>query len=249
MNYIVIALCTQGHVDYVIDTYQVRVNSGEMLVVSERHVVEKCNTSEDFDGLAFITSVDFFQDAICGVSDLATVFLVSKSHPVIALSEDEAGIFNRYFYAIRNRINDTSNHFRKALVKTLLLALFYDMSNVMYRFQQTTASHLKRNDIVFTQFIKLVEANFRRERRVKWYAKEMGVSSKYLSEAVRLSSRRTPNEWINIYVVMELRLKLKTTEKSIGEITKEMNFANQSFLGRYFKDHVGMSPSEYRNMH
>jgi len=25
-----------------------------------------------------------------------------------------------------------------------------------------------------------------------------------------------------------------------------MNFPNQSFLGKYFKEHVGMSPSEYR---
>ena len=26
-----------------------------------------------------------------------------------------------------------------------------------------------------------------------------------------------------------------------------MNFSSQSFLGKYFKEHAGMSPSEYRN--
>ena len=30
------------------------------------------------------------------------------------------------------------------------------------------------------------------------------------------------------------------------EITEEMNFPNQSFLGKYFKEHVGISPSAYR---
>ncbi|MFS6556854.1 helix-turn-helix domain-containing protein, partial [Parabacteroides distasonis] len=43
------------------------------------------------------------------------------------------------------------------------------------------------------------------------------------------------------------RLLLKNTTKSIKEIATELNFPNQSFLGKYFKEHVGMSPSQYRN--
>ena len=43
-----------------------------------------------------------------------------------------------------------------------------------------------------------------------------------------------------------MRVLLKNTTKSIKEITEYMNFPNQSFLGKYFKEHVGMSPSEYR---
>ena len=45
---------------------------------------------------------------------------------------------------------------------------------------------------------------------------------------------------------MELRVLLKNSTKSIREIAEEMNFANQSFLGKYFKEHIGMSPSQYR---
>ena len=33
---------------------------------------------------------------------------------------------------------------------------------------------------------------------------------------------------------------------SIKEIAQNLNFPNQSFLGKYFKEHVGMSPKEYR---
>jgi len=39
---------------------------------------------------------------------------------------------------------------------------------------------------------------------------------------------------------------LKNSSKSIKEIAEDLHFPNQSFLGKYFKDHVGMSPSEYR---
>ena len=59
-------------------------------------------------------------------------------------------------------------------------------------------------------------------------------------------SKRTPNGWIDHYVMLELRVLLKNTTKSIKEITEELNFPNQSFLGKYFKEHAGMSPSEFR---
>ena len=60
-------------------------------------------------------------------------------------------------------------------------------------------------------------------------------------------SNRTPNEWIDYYVMLELRVRLRNTEESIKQITEHMNFSSQSFLGKYFKEHAGMSPSEYRN--
>ncbi|MBP3745794.1 MAG: AraC family transcriptional regulator, partial [Prevotella sp.] len=57
---------------------------------------------------------------------------------------------------------------------------------------------------------------------------------------------RRPNDWIDNYVTMEIRVMLRNSTMSIKEIAQELNFANQSFLGKYFKEHVGMSPKEYR---
>ena len=99
---------------------------------------------------------------------------------------------------------------------------------------------------IFTKFIKLVDEHCRHERRVGWYALQLGITPKYLSEAVRTVSKRTPNQWIDNYVTMELRVLLKNTTKNIKEIAEEMNFPNQSFMGKYFKDHVGISPTKYR---
>ena len=48
------------------------------------------------------------------------------------------------------------------------------------------------------------------------------------------------------YAAKRISHILDENEKSIKEITEYMNFPNQSFLGKYFKEHVGMSPSEYR---
>ena len=131
-------------------------------------------------------------------------------------------------------------------MKALLLAMFYDMSNVIWRLEQTDNKTQQRADVLFAQFIRLLEDNFRMERRVSWYADQMGITAKYLSEMVKQVSKRTPNDWIDSYVMLEIRVLLKSTTKSMKEITKAVNFPNQSFFGKYFRDHMGMTPSEYR---
>ena len=79
-----------------------------------------------------------------------------------------------------------------------------------------------------------------------WYAQQLCISPKYLSEMVKQASKRTPNDWIDNYVIMEARVLLKNSAKSIKQIAEELHFPNQSFLGKYFKEHVGMSPTAYR---
>ena len=246
MNFILIMLCTRGTLKYTLDTQQITVTPGDVLLVSERHVVNNYEASPDIDGQAILMSVDFFHEIISNVSDLSAIFLYARTFPVMKLSEADAAIFSRYFEAIKNRIANNENHFRRALVRTLLLAMFYDLSSVIYQFQQEIARPQKRSEALFTRFIKLVEEHCRHERRVGWYAEQLNITPKYLSESVKTVSRRTPNEWIDNYVLAELRVMLRNTTYSIKKITEDMNFPNQSFLGKYFKEHVGMSPSKYR---
>ena len=246
MNFILIVLCTQGTLRYKVDDCETVVTAGDMLVVSDRHVVNDYQASSDVEGMAILLSLEFYREILRNVSELSAAFLFARANPVIRLSQSECDTFGRYFYAIKMRISDIGNHFRKALVRTLLLAMFYDLSNVVYRAQEGMAQPHKRSEAIFRQFVKLVEQHYRRERRVSWYAQQLDITSKYLSESVKKASQRTPNEWIDNYVVLELRVLLKNTTKSIKQITEEMNFPNQSFLGKYFKEHVGKSPSEYR---
>ena len=128
-----------------------------------------------------------------------------------------------------------------------MLAMFYDLSDLIYRFQNVTKKErLTRGDVIFNQFIRMVEDNCRQERRVTWYAEQLNITPKYLAEMVKQVSMRTPNEWIDRYVTIEIRVMLRNSSMSIKDITKALNFPNQSFLGKYFKEHVGMSPSQYR---
>ena len=246
MNFILIGLCTKGEVMYQLDTQKQVIKPGDILIVSDRHVVDSYQRSPDMEGLCMMMSVHFFREIIQNVSDVSALFLFSRQHPVMSLEQREIDTFKEYFQVIKQKISDEGNHFRKDLVKTLLLAMFYDLSNIIFRMQTVNDRRQTRAEGIFAQFMPLVEQNFRKERRVSWYAQQLGISPKYLSETIRQVSRRTPNDWIDNYVTLEIRVMLRNSTKSIKEIAEEMNFPNQSFFGKFFKEHVGMSPSEYR---
>jgi len=245
MNFILIGLCIKGEVMYQLDTQKQVIKPGDILIVSDRHVVDSYRHSDDMEGLCIMMSVHFFREIIQNVSDVSSLFLFSRQHPVMSLEQKEIETFKEYFQVIKQKICDQRNHFRKDLIKTLLLAMFYDLSNIIYRVQYNDKPQT-RADAIFTHFIKLVEKNYRQERRVGWYAAQLNITPKHLSETVKNASRRTPNEWIDDYVTLELRVLLKNSTKTIKEIAQELNFPNQSFLGKFFKEHVGVSPSKYR---
>ena len=246
MTFILVALCTEGNAQFTIDTQRHDVKKNDIIVISDRHIIDDYTASDNANGLAMMMSVNFFYEVINDVRDVSLLFLFSRNHPVVSLNEDEVQTFKEYFFFLKKKVADTTNHFKRDLVRTMVLAMFYDLSNVIYRVQQVENKRQTRADDIFTRFIKLVEDNYKKERRVSWYAEQLTITPKYLSETVKSVSKHTPNEWIDKYVTLEARVLLKTSTLSIKEISDELNFPNQSFLGKFFKEHVGMSPSAYR---
>lgn len=246
MNFLILALCTEGEATYTLDTQEMKIQKNDVLLILDRHVVSNFTASKDLKALCIIISVKFFFESIRNVGDISSLLLLSRNFPVIKLAQEETETFQSYFYLLKTKAADKQNKYRRKLVSTLILAMFYDLSNVVQRMLDTDSMRQTRAEIIFTKFIKLLEGNFKQERRVGWYAEQLCITPKYLSETIKNVSRRTPNEWIDNYVTIEMRIQLRNSTKSIKEIAQEMNFANQSFLGKYFKEHVGISPSEYR---
>lgn len=153
-----------------------------------------------------------------------------------------------FFLLIRQKISETDHRFRRDTVRALMQAFVYDAGNMIWHIIQsdTNTAQNRRSEEIFMKFIQMVEKNFRNERRVTWYAEQLSITPKYLSEVIRQISRETPSKWIDDFVTLELRVLLKNSNLSIKEIAERMHFPNQSFLGKFFKEHVGMSPKEYR---
>ena len=245
-QFILMSLCRNGNAQYSIDTREQTISAGDLLFISERHIVDNYKASPEFECLSIMVSTNFYHSFVQNVKNVSSLLLFSMDNPVVSLTPDDIKVYISYYEKIREKMADTQHHFRVDVVKSLMLAMFYDMSNVIWRMEQTTSKTQRRAAATLARFIRLLEQNFRTERRVGWYAQQLGITPKYLSEITKNVSKRTANEWIDDYVMLEIRVLLKNSTKSIKEIADELHFPNQSFLGKYFKEHMSVSPSAYR---
>lgn len=104
-----------------------------------------------------------------------------------------------------------------------------------------------RNAAYFNAFLEVLSTHYLQERSVGFYAEQLHLTPKYLTTLLRSTTGRTASEWIDEYVILEAKNLLKYSTMNIQEIAYYLNFPNQSFFGRYFKQHTGMTPSAYRS--
>lgn len=105
---------------------------------------------------------------------------------------------------------------------------------------------MSHKDETFIRLVALIEQHFRSERGVEFYADKLCLSPKYLSNLSKAVSGYTVQELVFKAIVREAISLLKNTQKSVLEISEELNFPNPSYFGTFFRKQTGMSPLQMR---
>ena len=103
-----------------------------------------------------------------------------------------------------------------------------------------------RIEELFIKFMMLLEHDYKQSHDVQYYADRLCITRKYLHV---ISCKRTglaPKHIIDEYIILQLKLALRGTRKSIKEMAMDFHFDDESFLVRYFKQHTGVTPLKYR---
>lgn len=248
MGCTLLALCLNGKAQYTVNTTTLKVQPNDVIIITAGQVIGDYMLSPDCQGIAIMITEPRLRDIMANIKELSSLFLFSRFHPVYNLQPKEVKDIREYFQLIKRKAEEQENRFRHDIVRMLMSALIGDFSNAAARVQKMTEKKSTRAEEIFTDFIRLVERHFREERRVVWYSQQLNITSKYLSETVKLASRRTPFEWIDNYVMLEIRVLLKNSNLSVKDIAQQLHFSSLSSLGRYFKERAGVSPTEYREM-
>ena len=109
---------------------------------------------------------------------------------------------------------------------------------------QLLCSRLKSS--IIDNFIRLVEESDGRIRRVDEFARQLNITPKYLSTVLKEVMNRRPSTYIQLYTLKAIEYRLRFTDMTMQEISHDLKFPNPSFFGKYCKEHLGVTPLEYR---
>lgn len=106
---------------------------------------------------------------------------------------------------------------------------------------------LLKNEDLFERFYADIIACHRQSREVAFYAHRQCLSPKYFATLVRQLTGVAASEWINSYVMLEAkRLLLRVPHAPVEQVARELGFCELPSFSRFFRQHEGQTPSEFR---
>jgi YesN/AraC family two-component response regulator len=229
------------------------LEANDLMVLRPGHIINSYNVSKDFLGYSLITDIENFAPVPGTMAQMLNCFMYYQHNPVVKLSREQLKtqlmLRNMLNAKIGSRTNEEGTQLPMAdkVIESLTQTIFYEtLSIYLQQMDNSEQNYTSRSDELFYQFINLVEKNFKEERLVSNYAKKLCITAKHLSAVVKNVSGQSPTDIINSYVILDAKISLTTTDMTIQEISARLHFPNQSFFGRYFKQHTGLSPRQYR---
>lgn len=247
IGFLLIALCTEGEVEFTINGRRHTMHVGDLFISFGDQILEESSVSNDFHAKAVLMSRSFAQNCIVGLNNMWPYLLYLMEHPVMQTTEEEQRWILDCYQLICRRLSKQPGRYMREATVSLVRAFYFEICDLLeLRVKPDQLGAQNRAYAIFDQFIRLASAHFKQERSVEWYSSEMCLTPKHLSEVVKQVSGKTAGQWITTLVIIEIKSLLRHTTLSIKEVAQEMNFPNQSFLGKYFKNVEGVSPSDFR---
>ncbi|MCK5128691.1 MAG: response regulator [Clostridiales bacterium] len=94
---------------------------------------------------------------------------------------------------------------------------------------------------------KLIELRYTEDLNLDIIAKQMHISSGYLSHLFKKSTGQPFIKYLNNYRLTKALNYLKHSHMKIVEISERVGYVNSSYFCKIFKTQYGCTPSEYRN--
>ena len=240
-----ISICLGGRCTARISGRSYVIDAGSLMIFSPNQLIEIQSASPDLDWKSIIVSLDVILEFPSPVDiDIMTSAL---RNPVLHVGEAAARHLMEYYLFIEKRYSETSSAYREEISKTLLYALMLEICNIFRSAADEESDVAKpRQEKLTDDFFKLMAKHYRTEHNVGFYAAKLHRTPKYLSGAIRRISGRSVAEWINSTLVSEIKMLLKTTDKTILEISEELNFSSPSVMVQFFRHYTGITPLRYR---
>lgn len=172
------------------------------------------------------------------------VFFEDNDRHILKLDEPAMSRITPIFDLIRTTFNVGHTN-ESVLMRSYSYLLIHEI-DAMHKNAGNSSLSGDEQSSIFIKFRNLLTREFWRQRSVSFYANNLNVTPKYLSELIKKQTGKTAGEWIDRAVILEAKVLLQNKELSIAQVSDKLHFSDQSVFGKFFKAHEGISPVEYR---
>lgn len=254
-SYTTIVLCKKGFIDVFFHDGMIRVGKDDLLIRIPRATeLGPYEFSEYFEFIELAIPNKVFEELMYEMMRVEPMWWQKqeflKLNPLFHLSDYTKETCEVFFHLLTLQYALPNNGYRaqilKQMARTATLALLNFLDRVISP-EEIGVTRLASNtgDYTFHTFTNLLREH-PHKREVQWYAEQIGITPKYLSEICKERSGKSASEWIADVTIAELKHLLRDTTIPIHKIAEQMEFPNASFFCQYTKKHTGLTPNKFR---
>lgn len=215
-------------------------------------MIYNVSKSPDFKGIHIIDEIEVFYSVIHSIID-TILHLKLRNSPCLQLVEEDIQFIihqkelidkkrDSLQYAIAEEESTLIRHMIHLLEQETLL----EVISIYFRERIVESEPIGKNESVVYNFIYSLHMNYKNRCNVAFYAEEAKLSTGHFTSIVKQKTGKSPSEWIIAITIVNAKLLLEKSKKSIKEIASELNFPEQFTFRKYFKQYVGIPPKQYR---
>lgn len=250
LNAFAIIICSKGQMEITCNFRRFTLKENDVFV-SQPHNTLSLEVTGNFEGYIMASEEQALYDYTIDPKHLPELLDKAYDNPQISLSQKECQKVCKAMGMLTDYIKDeTETPFKSSIIKSALGTFAYIIADTIFAHMPSIEYDLrsmKREKEHFNTFIKLLSENYTKEREVSWYADRMNLTPRYLTTTIRKVSGYTVSDWICRFIIKDAKYLLKRSDMTVQQVAYELNFPNQSFFGKYFKKHTGVSPGSYRS--
>lgn len=224
------------------------LKKNDLIVIAPNSIRQFIRTEEDctISGLAF-TSDFMIKSGINKKYIEPFDFFAVRGNPHLHLNIKDATTINDVLkILLQKNLSRDSNPFGLEIIQHYYAAFMYELAALHRRYNADIKIKLTRKEDLTMRFLKLLPEHFKEERSVQYYADQLFVTPKYLTKAVKEITSKTTGTFIDEMVMMEAKVLLSDQSLSVAQVAESLFFSDQFFFSKFFKNHMGIAPSEYR---
>ncbi len=234
---------TEGNGTHVIDFNKYVAEPGNMFFLAPGQIHEWI-FEDNINGILINFSENFFSSFLANryyIKDF-TFFIGNGSHSLVKVNEDEVFV-NQLLSNISEEYCLTDNS-HLDIIRLQLLHLF----NVINRkISNPVDAYFGQNyAIQLRNFEKKIEDFYLTKRLPKEYAAMLFITPNHLNAICKKIKGVSAGRLIRNRVLLEAKRLLVNSDKNIGEISIMLNFENNSYFSRFFKQYEGITPEEFK---
>lgn len=242
---VVVFVCLGGEGKIVVDMQTISIRRGSIVILLPYSVIQLADISDNTRITLIATGMGFLEKLALS-QPVENYVEKIREMPCLQLSENQLEQAKKIYLFVEKLYKEATGPLKQEIRSSLLTLLALEIVTLFAENKESGNPRLSRQDQVFRNFTISLAKNVSQHRTVEFYANEACLTPKYFSTVIKKRSGKLPMDWITERTIVLIKFLLQNSDKSIQEISNDLNFPNQSFFTRYFKNHTGFTPTAFR---